>query len=622
MRLIILFCLLVTQSASARWAKLEDASFLRLSDRIEVEVDTDGTYVLKREFEDEIKKEPARIESGIFQITYNSRVSDLRVLKAATLHKGKTYPVAPEFIQDKPLASSYQGFDQIHQIMVAFPNVEIGARVRLALEERTRRAPIPGVFSRTVTFGDQRYDVRKEVRFRSRLPLVYKANDPEKLLEVREGREGEFHILELRLKRPFYRRVVDEQRISVDTKNYLWVDVASTGDWGEMFRPLVPEYEKILKAPLPDAWKKIADRARLEPNPVAQFNFVTAALAASMHYLGDWRAVNGGHVPRALAEVARTKFGDCKDFTAATVAILRSLGHEANPAFIFRGVNPELSPTPLANVNAFNHAIVWARADGKEYWIDPTNQNSFAQGVMEDIIDRPALVLAPEKPFLSRTPAGKPEDALAAFEVDLRIERDERLTAKGLARYTGRATLPFTGAELNTSRESLDFQLISNVGDTARMEKWSVGNYDLKSRIATDFRFDYSFSERDAEFRTTAGPALPIASTWIAQVLLVKTEGRVSDLYLEQPIEFRRDIRVRQIAALGEGDLSCTIASPWVEMKREYAKTEDGIRVRDDVKVKRSRVTAQELGSAEFAQLQREIRRCYEGAAVIFKHTR
>src|SRR3989338_1851852 len=143
---------LMTPCASARWATLEDASFARLFDDISIEVARDGSFVLEREFEDEIRKEPARQDAGIFQMVYNSKVESVKIVSAATLTKGTAYPVAPEFIQDKPLASSYQGFDQINQVMVAFPNVDIGSRVKIKFVTEYKRAPIPGFYSDTVAF--------------------------------------------------------------------------------------------------------------------------------------------------------------------------------------------------------------------------------------------------------------------------------------------------------------------------------------------------------------------------------------------------------------------------------------------------------------------------------------
>ena len=51
-----------------------------------------------------------------------------------------------KFIEDKPLASVGYGFDQTHQILLAFPKVEVGAKIYLKYTKATLKAPLDNFF--------------------------------------------------------------------------------------------------------------------------------------------------------------------------------------------------------------------------------------------------------------------------------------------------------------------------------------------------------------------------------------------------------------------------------------------------------------------------------------------
>ena len=77
----------------------------------------------------------------------------------------------------------------------------------------------------------------------------------------------------------------------------------------------------------------------------------------------------GGLVPVSADEVWRSRFGDCKGKTALLIALLRGLGIEAEPAAVST-VNGDGMDERLPMVGLFDHVIVRAVIDGREYWID------------------------------------------------------------------------------------------------------------------------------------------------------------------------------------------------------------------------------------------------------------
>ena len=466
--LITLF-LTLPQISAARWAGPEEAIGERILERVEIIVGRDGTYLTRLERTDLVLKEPARQEMGILSTSYNSQTSKMRVVEAHTQNANRVVKVQPEFIQDKPLASTLNGFDQINQVMIAYPQVDIGSKLHLKLETTYSAPPFPGFFSTSFVYGFQRAEKNSSALIRSKLPLFVAANDPEKYLEIKSWREGEEYFLSIQLKRPIFLKPMEEQRASINEGSFPWVDISTAEDWTSMVKPALAQYESRIEAELPKLFSHIRRRAEKLESSKAKIDFVTSELAESMHYLGDWRPINGGYIPRPLSIIASTRFGDCKDFSAATTAILRKLGFEANVALITRGVDPLLSPNKLPQVGAFNHAIVWAKDKDREYWIDPTNPSSFSQGILEDLADRPALVLHPQKPFLTKTPQPLPDEATYHFEMAKKATGNEHFSAKGKALYGGRAALLFTGAALGNSKKTIDYKIISIMGYVTRM---------------------------------------------------------------------------------------------------------------------------------------------------------
>jgi len=71
------------------------------------------------------------------------------------------------------------------------------------------------------------------------------------------------------------------------------------------------------------------------------------------------------------ATTLRRRYGDCKDKTALLVALLRAVQVPAWPVLVSTGLDAGLDGH-LPSPTLFDHAIVKATLDGKDYWIDPT----------------------------------------------------------------------------------------------------------------------------------------------------------------------------------------------------------------------------------------------------------
>lgn len=140
-------------------------------------------------------------------------------------------------------------------------------------------------------------------------------------------------------------------------------------DWEAVARWVAPLYR--VPAALGPALQAEVDRiAQSQADPEGRMAEALRFVQREIRYLG-MEVGSGSHVPTSPPLVLERRFGDCKDKALLTVTLLRALGIDAQPALVntsLQGTIEALHPTPAA----FNHVLVRARLDGREYWLDPT----------------------------------------------------------------------------------------------------------------------------------------------------------------------------------------------------------------------------------------------------------
>ena len=114
-------------------------------------------------------------------------------------------------------------------------------------------------------------------------------------------------------------------------------------------------------------------------------------------------------VPWPPAEVVKRGFGDCKDQATLLIALLRQAGIRADLVLLDTGPGPDIDPE-LPGIGVFDHAIVRARLDNRDVWIDATDE--LARPGQLPVADqaRRALIIADETSGLSATPAASSAD--------------------------------------------------------------------------------------------------------------------------------------------------------------------------------------------------------------------
>ena len=146
-------------------------------------------------------------------------------------------------------------------------------------------------------------------------------------------------------------------------------EVSEFADWAAVVEWALPLYRA--EGPLPDELRPALDILRRTDDPDERLREALRFVSESVRYVAVATGIHS-HAPYPLADVARRRFGDCKDKAILLVALLRAAGIEAWPALVnteCRHTIAESLPSPIV----FNHVIVAARAtDGRTVWVDPT----------------------------------------------------------------------------------------------------------------------------------------------------------------------------------------------------------------------------------------------------------
>lgn len=392
---LILLVFFINYSAQGRWSNYEDAPVEIKFCNTSITINQDGTSEQIAEMHAKILKESGRSQFSHYRLSYNNYSAQISILEAKTVYNGQEYVVSKDMIEDKPLASFGQGFDQLNQITISFPKVELGAEIYLKYKLVKTKVPVDNFYGTTFFYGTDGYLQADHTKINSKLPLNIKVNDPKGVLKVITDAESDFHSAEIILEKPVYNQLTNEPGQGIlNIKHSTWVSLSSLTKWQDLVKQLAPGYSKIINQPLPTIFMNIAASALDKNTDEEKITFVTSSLAEKIQYMGDWRTVSGQYFPRDLEKIATSQIGDCKDFSASTAAILQKLGFKVQPILVMRGITNFSNPDALPNVGNFNHVMLKvANKNGKIYWIDPTNFVSMAQGIFPDVAGKLALVL-------------------------------------------------------------------------------------------------------------------------------------------------------------------------------------------------------------------------------------
>ncbi|WP_395460341.1 DUF3857 domain-containing protein [Wolbachia endosymbiont (group B) of Myelois circumvoluta] len=608
----------VSPSFNSNYSMYEDASVEVKFSNVNINVNRDGTYETEVELQAKILKESGRDRFSLYSLVYNDDSADFTVLEAKTTYNGEEYIVTEDMMEDKPLASPSKGFDQLRQVTISFPKIEIGTEVYLRYKQVNKKVPVDNFYGLSFSYyGD--YLQAENTKINSELPLEIKVNDPRSVLEIAEEKKDDVHSISIALKRAVYENTTNEPHNGIlNIKHNTWVSLSSLSEWEDLAKKLAPGYHSVINQPLPATFEAIAEFAANESTDEEKINAVTSLLNEKVQYMGDWRTVSGKYFPRDLEKIADSQVGDCKDFSASTAAILQELGYKVQPILVMRGTTNTSNSEALPNMGNFNHVMLRVtNRGGKIYWIDPTNTVSMAQGIFPDIADRNALVLDSEEADYIKIPAVQGENSKVISHSELTIE-DNVVNEYGQLTVQGEAALGLTGVGLYYSNEQLRdsvFRMISGVY-LDEEEKKFLELPDLTLRNVEDLTIKYEFQQKNKIFKTNLGPALNLGDNWLNDVVNTASD-QVSDLFIGVPKTKESHMIIKDIKIKNCENLNFEINSPWLYVNRFCKYQNDGTEFSNLITIKKSFITNEELKTAEYKNLKSELENNFSRASII-----
>ncbi len=615
----LIFLLFFPIISAAKWAKFEDASIKINIENINVSVNEDGTYEAEVEEEFEILKEAGREYVTRYTIAYDGDSQEIKLIEAKTISDGKEFKVEDKLIEDKPLASASQGFDQYRQILVAFPKIEIGNKFYVRYIKKVKKPNLDKFFDSFLIFSKENTILHNfHYKLASKIPLYFKENDPEDYLLVK----NEKYSIEVDLKRPIIKYVVNEPTNGIlSIKKVPWVLISTLDSWKEFGNKVGNEnFSKIYDQKLPELFEQIAKEASQLENEIDKINYVTSALNDKIQYLSDRTSVNGRFAPRDLSLVSETLLGDCKDFSAATVAILTNLGFDAKFALIERGEGTE-DFYPMPSMYAFNHAIVYVKAQsGKYYWIDPTNIQSMAGKIFPDIADSIALVLDKENSQLLETDAINPLEPSVDLVSSKKILSKNKILEEGTITMKNQLALSLTAAELYNSRESIKDKLYNDLSNSILEDKFKkrLEFPILKSRLVKDIAINYAFEKNNQLYSTNLGYALYLTSDYIIDYFIDIPSDTICDIFVGSPFTKHKKSIIKNVKVKNIKNLNQEMDSKWLYISRKLENKGKDLIIDFKMTLKKPMIYNEETYTSEFAALKEFLEQHFNRNSVVF----
>jgi hypothetical protein len=151
------------------------------------------------------------------------------------------------------------------------------------------------------------------------------------------------------------------------------VEYSDYASWTDFAKQVWPVYQaaSMLDAQSP-LHAEVAKIAAASADPVERAQAALRLVESQVRYV--FVGLDGGnYIPKRADETWQRRFGDCKAKTVLLLALLRELGIKAQPALVASrggdGINGRL-PDPLL----FDHVLVRATLNGRDYWLDATRQ--------------------------------------------------------------------------------------------------------------------------------------------------------------------------------------------------------------------------------------------------------
>lgn len=154
-------------------------------------------------------------------------------------------------------------------------------------------------------------------------------------------------------------------------------EASDYSSWADIANLMAPLYRTAAVIPATGPLHDEVERIRAStPEPKKRAEEALALVQDRVRYVALLMGA-GGYVPASAETSWSRRFGDCKAKTALLLAILHSLGIEAEPVLVQSKMGDAIVDR-LPMVALFDHVLVRSHIGGKVYWLDGTRSGDAA----------------------------------------------------------------------------------------------------------------------------------------------------------------------------------------------------------------------------------------------------
>lgn len=470
-------------------------------------------------------------------------LNEARVIKA----DGTSVPVEPRHVQLRDVATDFQVYDEDKQLVISWPNLQVGDAFEVKWTVRGKNPEFAGEFFTRYNFGDDEHPVAHDelyVRVPQGKTLKYADINARIDLTKTEGRGQTHYHWKTVNKTPLTR---DDDRPS--REELRWQVACSTfptweaiGQWKQKVRAECWECTPAIK-------EIVAKVAGERMTPLEKARALTYWVRHNIRYLS--RGPEGlGYTPHPPTAVLSNRFGDCKDQAQLLAVMLREIGL---PVWLVTlgtlddGQVLEAVPSPWGT-----HAILFVAIDGKEYWIDTTVSQAAWDFLPRSDCGRLAYLTRDGEIKLVRTPAFTYKDFRIEQTTHVAIAADGTSRSKRQVSYQGTSAWYKRDAWIDTplgERRRLVSSELQDSHNRARLvalqvDEKSLHDYDGPVRAEFEYEIPDHFAGEPRE------GVLTDSTVWSRLLSYTFDPGREHSFNLYSPFESVHRYVVKLPAAL------------------------------------------------------------------------
>ncbi len=387
---------------------------------------------------------------------------------------------------------------------------------------------------------------------------------------------------------------------------YPWVQASDFHQWSQVADWALGVYASA-EAPGPEV-RALAERLADEAED--QQDFVADALRwvqDEVRYFGIEVGANS-HAPHRPSTVLARRYGDCKDKSLLLVSLLRARGISAQLALVngrLLGAVEEALPSPTA----FDHVIVRAQLEGRDFWMDPTE--SHQGGPVRASWTAPfgkALLVAPGQLELAELPLSVLPQGRTEIRHSYDLAADPDLPAMGVSTlFEGRRAEQMRRMLADISPQRLQDQYLDHyaqLGYRADLDAPFVIRDDRERNaliLEESYRLQGAWTEDAKGAQQLVLPSLGIF-TWLP----APAAGRRAPLALPQGLDETERLWIKVPKGWELEHLEGEIENPWFDFRVTSVPGADTITLEYRLQVSADRVRPAEMGDyqAELNRLQ------------------